>query len=74
MNTVQWIVKNAAALFAAQFVVAILSLALAIVIALSLGDAVFGKMVTTWDALTVLPVAIMYFLARKITAEGAEER
>lgn len=43
MNTVQRIVKNTAALFAAQFVVAILSLALSIVIARSLGDAIFGK-------------------------------
>ena len=43
MNTVQRIVKNTAALFAAQFAVAILSLALSIVIARSLGDTVFGK-------------------------------
>ncbi|MEA1894005.1 MAG: oligosaccharide flippase family protein [Euryarchaeota archaeon] len=43
MNTVQRIVKNTAALFAAQFTVAILSLALAIVIARSLGDVIFGK-------------------------------
>jgi len=43
MNTVQRIVKNTAALFAAQFAVAILSLALAIVIARSLGDVIFGK-------------------------------
>lgn len=43
MNTVQGIVKNTAARLVAQFVVAILSLALSIVIARSLGDAIFGK-------------------------------
>ena len=43
MNTIQRIAKNTAALFAAQFVVAILSLALSIFIARSLGDVIFGK-------------------------------
>ncbi|MGB2840858.1 MAG: oligosaccharide flippase family protein [Halobacteriota archaeon] len=43
MNTIQRIAKNTAALFAAQFVVAILSLVLAIFIARSLGDVIFGK-------------------------------
>ena len=43
MNTVQRIAKNTAALFAAQFVVAILSLALSIFIARSLGAVIFGK-------------------------------
>jgi len=43
MNTIQRIAKNTAALFAAQFIVAILSLVLAIVIARSLGDVFFGK-------------------------------
>ena len=43
MNTVQRIAKNTAALFAAQAVVAILSLVLSIFIARSLGDVIFGK-------------------------------
>ncbi|MGB2728533.1 MAG: oligosaccharide flippase family protein [Halobacteriota archaeon] len=43
MNTIQRIAKNTAALFAAQFVVSILSLALSIFIARSLGDVIFGK-------------------------------
>lgn len=43
MNTIQRIAKNTAALFAAQFVVALLSLALSIFIARSLGDVIFGK-------------------------------
>jgi len=43
MNTVQRIAKNTATLFAAHFVTAILSLALSIVIARSLGDVIFGK-------------------------------
>ena len=43
MNTVQRIAKNTAALFAAQFVVAILGLVLSIFIARSLGDVIFGK-------------------------------
>ena len=43
MNTVQRIAKNTAALFAAQFVVAILGLILSIFIARSLGDVIFGK-------------------------------
>jgi len=43
MNTIQRIAKNTAALFAAQFVTAILSLVLAIFIARSLGDVIFGK-------------------------------
>jgi len=43
MNTVQRIAKNTAALFAAQFVVSILSLVLSIVIARTLGDVIFGK-------------------------------
>lgn len=43
MNTVQRIAKNTAALFAAQFVVSILSLVLTIFIARSLGDVIFGK-------------------------------
>ena len=43
MNTIQRIAKNTAALFAAQFVVSLLSLALSIFIARSLGDVIFGK-------------------------------
>ena len=43
MNTVQKIAKNTAALFAAQFVVSILSLVLSIFIARTLGDVIFGK-------------------------------
>ncbi|MCK4736429.1 MAG: flippase [Methanophagales archaeon] len=43
MNTIQRIAKNTAALFAAQFVGAILSLVLTIYIARSLGDVIFGK-------------------------------
>lgn len=43
MNTIQRIAKNTAALFAAQFVVALLSLVLTIYIARSLGDVIFGK-------------------------------
>ena len=43
MNTVQRIAKNTAALFAAQFVVSILGLALSIFIARSLGAVIFGK-------------------------------
>jgi O-antigen/teichoic acid export membrane protein len=43
MNTVQRIAKNTAALFAAQFVVAILGLVLSIFIARNLGDVIFGK-------------------------------
>jgi len=43
MNTIQRIAKNTAALFAAQFVVAILSLVLTVFIARSLGDVIFGK-------------------------------
>ncbi|MCK4732280.1 MAG: flippase, partial [Methanophagales archaeon] len=43
MNTIQRIAKNTAALFAAQFVVALLSLVLTIFIARSLGDVIFGK-------------------------------
>ena len=43
MNTVQRIAKNTTALFAAQFVVSILSLVLSIFIARSLGDVTFGK-------------------------------
>ena len=43
MNTIQRIAKNTAALFAAQFVTAILSLVLTIFIARSLGDVIFGK-------------------------------
>ena len=43
MNTAQRIAKNTAALFAAQFVVSILSLVLFIFIARKLGDVTFGK-------------------------------
>jgi O-antigen/teichoic acid export membrane protein len=43
MNTTQRIAKNTAALFAAQFVVSLLGLALSIFIARSLGDVTFGK-------------------------------
>ena len=43
MNTVQRIAKNTTALFAAQFVIAILSLVLSIFIARCLGDTLFGK-------------------------------
>jgi O-antigen/teichoic acid export membrane protein len=43
MNTVQRIIKNTVALFAAQFVVAILSLVLSVLIARTLGDVEFGK-------------------------------
>jgi O-antigen/teichoic acid export membrane protein len=43
MNTVQRIAKNTAALFAAKFVGAILSLVLSIYIARKLGDVTFGK-------------------------------
>lgn len=43
MNTVQRIAKNTAVLFAAQFVVAILSLVLSISIARKLGDVTFGE-------------------------------
>ena len=43
MNTVQRIAKNTAALFAAQFVTAILGLVLSIFIARCLGDVIFGK-------------------------------
>ena len=43
MNTIQRITKNTAALFAAQFVVALLSLVLSIFIARSFGDVIFGK-------------------------------
>ena len=43
MKTVQRIAKNTAALFAAQFVVSILSLVLSIAITRSLGDVIFGK-------------------------------
>ncbi|MCK4731729.1 MAG: hypothetical protein KAT65_04645 [Methanophagales archaeon] len=43
MNTVQRIAKNTAALFDAQFVVAILSLVLSIAITRTLGDVIFGK-------------------------------
>jgi len=43
MNTIQRIAKNTAALFAAQFVVAILGLVLSIFIARSLGDVIFCK-------------------------------
>ena len=43
MNTIQRIAKNTAALFAAQFVVSILSLVLSIFIARSLGAVIFGK-------------------------------
>ena len=43
MNTVQRIAKNTAALFAAQFVVAILGLLLSIFIARSLGPVIFGE-------------------------------
>ncbi len=43
MNSIQRIAKNTAALFAAQVVVAIISLALSIFIAQKLGDVVFGK-------------------------------
>ena len=44
MNTVQRIAKNTAALFAGQFVVAILGLVLSIFIARSLGAVIFGKL------------------------------
>ena len=43
MNTIQRIAKNTAALFAAQFVNAILRLVLSLCIARSLGDVLFGK-------------------------------
>ncbi len=68
MNTIKRIAKNTAALFAAQFVTAILSLVLSIFIARSLGDVIFGKYsfalaFTAIFALLVITINVMGYPA-----------